>query len=256
MAQVGVADWLLLLVAAGLLGFAKTAIGGVGALGVVLFAGVLPAKESTGTVLPLLLVGDVLAVALYRRHADWRLLLRLLPWVAVGVVAGAAFVAVVDDATMKVTIGVVLVLASVLGLGARAPGWRVTASQATANPSAPSLGYHAATGAAGVCAGFATMVANAAGPVMSIYLVLAGLPVLRLLGTAAWFFLAVNLVKLPFSVGLGLVTSDGLLLDASLLPALLVGAGAGVLVVRRISQDRFEVAALVLAGVSAGLLLL
>ena len=102
------ADLILLALGALLVGFAKTAVGGVGAISVALFAAVLPARESTGALLPLLIAGDVFALQAYRAHAQWGRLLRLFPSVAVGVVAGAAFVSLVDDDTMRRTIGAVL----------------------------------------------------------------------------------------------------------------------------------------------------
>lgn len=89
MADLSLWTWLLFGLAALFVGLAKTSIGGLGTLAVVIFASQLPARESTGALLPLLLVGDVIAVAAYRRHANWRLLARLFPWVAVGVVVGA-----------------------------------------------------------------------------------------------------------------------------------------------------------------------
>ncbi|MDP3892592.1 TSUP family transporter [Nocardioides sp.] len=97
--------WLLLALAAFLVGFAKTAIGGIAALAVVIFAAVLPARESTGVLLPLLLCGDLVAVSYYRRHADWATLLCLLPGVLPGLVLGAAFIAVVDNRVMVRSIG-------------------------------------------------------------------------------------------------------------------------------------------------------
>ena len=110
---------------------------------------------------------------------------------------------------------------------------------------------------AGVVAGFATMTANAAGPVITIYLLLGGLTVLEIVGTGAWFFLAVNVAKVPFSAGLSLISRDSLQLDAILVPALLVGAvaGGGGLAIRHINRRQFEVAALGLGGVAAFLLL-
>src|SRR3954471_11876237 len=104
----GAASWALLAVAAVLVGFAKTAVGGVGSLSVAIFAAVLPARESTGVLLPLLLVGDVVAVRSYRAHAHWGTLLRLLPAVVVGVLVGVVFVDRVDDTVMRRTIGVIL----------------------------------------------------------------------------------------------------------------------------------------------------
>ena len=93
------------------------------------------------------------------------------------------------------------------------------------------------------------MTANAAGPVTTVYLVRAGLPMLRMIGTGAWFFLVVNLTKIPFSAGLGLITPTSLIRDLMLVPALLLGAGLGILLVGRLRQRQFEVLAL---GFSAG----
>ena len=232
-----------------LVGVAKTAINGVASIAVVIFAAVLPARESTGAILPLLLCGDVIAVLWYRRHADWRTIWRLLPGVLPGLVLGAWFLAVVDDVLMRRTIGVVLLVMCTLQL------WQLTRStEAGASGSArPTSGM--VTVSTGVTAGFATMTANAAGPVTTIYLIRAGLPMLRMIGTGAWFYLVVNLAKVPFSAGLGLITPTSLVRDALLVPALLLGAGLGILLVGRLRQRQFEVAALGFSAATAVLLL-
>jgi uncharacterized protein len=100
------------------------------------------------------------------------------------------------------------------------------------------------------------MMANAAGPVMVLYLMLSGFPKLRFLGTMAWFFFAVNLFKVPFSVGLGLISWHSLLMAAILIPAVAVGALIGRAVVHRVNQRQFELATLALSGVGACLLIL
>jgi uncharacterized membrane protein YfcA len=250
--DLSMATWAWLLVAGGLVGFAKTAIGGVGPLAVGIFAMVLPARESTGALLPLLICGDVLAVAVYRSHASWPLLLKLLPAVFPGLLAGALFVAVVDDTWMRRSIAAILavmIAAQVCLRGRRAP--RSAGGRADGAAGAP---HWLLTALVGALAGFATMTANAAGPVMTLYLILAGHSVLALLGTAAWFFLVVNLAKLPFSAGLSLISADSLLVDAALVPALVGGAALGVAVVKRIDRRQFELAALGLSGVAAALL--
>ncbi|MFH8405080.1 sulfite exporter TauE/SafE family protein [Streptomyces sp. NPDC018019] len=260
-----------LVAAALLVGVSKTAVSGVGAISVALFAAVLPAKQSTGALLPLLLVGDVLAVSTYRRHADWSALLRLLPSVAMGVLLGAVFVARVDDAVMRRTIGVLML--TIVGHHL----WQRRRIRTTnAAPGAPEAGAFANRGALtsgapgasdapstsaqhgralffGLVAGFATMVANAGGPAMSLYLLSVGFSMLGFLGTAAWFFLIVNLVKLPFSVGLGLIDADAMVLDAVLVLAVPIGAFFGRAAVRRIDQALFErlvLASTALAGVN------
>ncbi len=255
-----------LVAAALLVGVSKTAVSGVGAISVALFAAVLPAKQSTGALLPLLLVGDVLAVSAYRRHADWPELLRLLPSVAVGVLLGAVFVARVDDAVMRRTIGVLLLTIVAHHLWQRrrtrtasrgsdttgAPQGRTDTECRTASPGAPTARtQHGRALAFGLVAGFATMVANAGGPAMSLYLLSAGFTMLGFLGTAAWFFLIVNLLKLPFSVGLGLIDTNALVLDALLVLAVPVGAFLGRAAVHRIDQALFERLVLVFTTLSS-----
>lgn len=232
-------DWSVLVTAALLVGFAKTAIGGIGAIATALFAAVLPARESTGALLPLLLAGDVIAVSAYRKHADWPTLVRLMPSVAAGVLVGAGFVARADDAVMRRTIGVLLV-----GLVALSVVQRVRKRPVEVRGRLAGAAF-------GSAAGFATMVANAAGPVMAIYLLAAGASMLSFLGTGAWFFLLVNLFKLPFSIALGLVDLGSLRLDAQLLPALAVGALLGRLVIGRLDKSVFEVLVLVFTAAAS-----
>jgi uncharacterized protein len=106
-----------------------------------------------------------------------------------------------------------------------------------------------------VLAGITTMVANAAGAVTSLYFLLSGLPMLGFLGTGAWFYLVVNVFKVPFSVGLGLLDGESVLLTLALVPAVGAGALVGVAVIRRIDQRRFEQVTLGLVAVAAVLLL-
>src|SRR5690606_22017367 len=81
-------QWALAVCGALAIGVAKTGIGGLGMLAVVIFANLMPAKESSGFVLPMLVMADVVAVLSYRRHAQWSLLWKLFPWTALGVILG------------------------------------------------------------------------------------------------------------------------------------------------------------------------
>ncbi|HVM21379.1 MAG TPA: sulfite exporter TauE/SafE family protein [Egibacteraceae bacterium] len=237
-----------LVVAAVGVGFAKTAIGGVASVSVALFAAVLPARESTGALLPLLIVADVVAVSVYRQHANWPTLLRLFPSVAAGVVAGAVFVARVGDVGMRRTIGIILLVLVAVHLWQR---WRKRDKDPESLRAEQHRRRHASAFVFGILAGFTTMVANSGGPVMSIYLLSAGMGMLGFLGTSAWFFFAVNVFKVPFSAGLNLITAESLLLNAWLVPAVLVGAFAGRAVIGRIDQSRFETLVLVFVVVSS-----
>lgn len=216
-----------------LIGVSKTSFGGIGAIAAVLFALVLPAKESTAAVLLLLLVGDAIGILAYGRHASWRLIVRLIPTVAVGLFIGALFMRFIDDVVMRRTIGVLL-LGSVL---------LQVVQRMRARPSDPTVtgGPHpVAAGVAGVAAGFTTMTANAAGPIMALYFLACRIDKMRFVGTNAWFFGAVNLAKTPLSGALGLFTPQVLWVWAAMVPTVLLGAVAGRLVIGRVTQRQFE----------------
>lgn len=247
-------QWSLVAAAAVVVGLTKTAAPGGGPLAAALFALALPARASTGILLPLLIVGDVIAVLVYRRHGDWPLLLRLLPWLAFGVVAGAGFLTLVDDGQMRGVIGVTLLLL-VAGTLLDRKGRLRHLVGADRPPEERGRGSRVVLALAGWLSGFATMVANAAGPIMTVYLVLSALAVMQFLGTTSWLYLIVNLFKLPFSVALGLVGPAALGLDLVLLPGVLLGSLAGVLLVRRVSQTWFDRWVLGLSAGAAVLLL-
>ena len=264
--------WLVLALVALSVGVSKSALPGLSTLGVALIATVMPAKESTGLLLLLLLCGDLVAVSSYWRQADWRLLSRMLLPVLGGVLVGVVFLARVDDLVMRRTIGAVLLVL----LAVRAVRWFVDrrsarraerdtaqdwagdggaadASAADAADMPVALGAsgpagepaaqrpHLEVGSVyGTLAGFTTMVANAGGPVMSLYLLSVGATKLRFMGTAACFFFATNLVKLPFSIGLSLVTVDTLRTALVLVPLVLLGAVIGRRLLRSIDQKLFE----------------
>jgi len=224
-----------------LIGYAKTSIGGLASISIAIFASLMPARESTAAILLLLIVGDVVAVWHYRRDADLSLLRRLIPAVLPGLVLGALFLAVVDDTVLRRSIGVLLLAMAGLQLVLR---WR------TPDTTAVGASHTAAIGT-GLGAGFATMTANAAGAVMTLYLVAQGVEKRRFLGTGALFFFGVNLCKVPFSLGLGLFTAETFWRVTLLVPLVLVGAWVGLHTARRLSQSRFDQAVLAATVVSA-----
>ncbi|WP_069169885.1 sulfite exporter TauE/SafE family protein [Streptomyces griseus] len=240
--------------ASALVGFSKTAVSGANTISLAVFAAVLPARESTGVLLPILIAGDILAVLIYRRHAHWPTLLRLFPAVAVGVVAGTLFMMWADDDAVRTSIGAILLfMAGVTLLRRRGAASAASSGEAPegGGPAAPSRAGRVKARSYGALGGFTTMVANAGGPVMSLYLLSAGFRKLGFLGTSAWFFLIVNTSKVPFSVGLGLIDARSLLLDAVLVLFVVPGAYLGRACVGRIDQrlfDRIVIGATVLGG--------
>ncbi|MFJ5303464.1 sulfite exporter TauE/SafE family protein [Streptomyces sp. NPDC088350] len=243
-------EFAALAAAALLVGFSKTAVSGANTVSLAIFAAVLPARASTGVLLPLLIVGDVLAVLTYRRHAHWPTLLRLFPAVAAGVVIGTLFLVWADDAVVRTSIGAILLFMAGVTLWRRRKAEAGTGADAEPDSVTTRSGRVKAR-SYGVLGGFTTMVANAGGPVMSMYLLSAGFRKLGFLGTSAFFFLIVNVTKVPFSVGLGLIDGHSLLLDAALAAFVVPGALIGKWAVNRINQRLFEqlvIAATIVGG--------
>lgn len=239
--------WGLLGLAAVTIGVSKTALPGGGILAIALFATVLPARTSTAAMLLLLIVGDVFALIAYRRHAHWPTLLRLAPAVIAGLLVGFLFLAFSGDGMVRRAIGVILLLMIAVTL------WRRSRQ---ADAAASAQGGVLLASAYGTLGGFTTMVANAGGPVMSMYFLATRTPVQVFLGTAAWFFAIINLVKVPFLAGIGLIDSSVLLMDAVLAPLVVVGALIGLRVARRLDQRLFDRIVIVLTVAGALYLLL
>jgi uncharacterized membrane protein YfcA len=245
----------LLLLAAFIVGFSKTAIGGLAMVSVAIFAGLMPAKESTAALLLILLVGDVTAVWQYRHECDWKILRRLVPAVLPGIVLGALFLAWVDDTLLRRTIGAILLALAAQKLWARLRSQKRASAvgpASTDNPTDDTQGHsRLAAAAAGVGAGFTTMVANAGGGVMTLYLTAQRVQKLRFLGTGALFFFGINLCKVPFSAALGLFSQPMLVRALWLTPAVLAGAWVGLQTARRLTEVWFSISVVGVTAVSA-----
>jgi uncharacterized membrane protein YfcA len=234
-------EWLLAIAGAIGLGIGKAGLAGMSLVHVLIFAFLFGARDSTGIVLPMLLVGDVGAVTLFHQHARWDYVRRMLPPACVGVIAGALLMRGLSDAAFRPTIGwIILTLTLLQILRMARPEWF---------GNVPHAQWFAWT--LGLLAGATTMLANAAGPVFAIYCLAIALPKWEFVGTNAWFFLILNAFKVPFSVALGLIHGGTLLLNLVLAPAILAGLLGGRWLITRVPQRVFDVLLLAFAGLAA-----
>jgi uncharacterized protein len=242
-------QWIFAVLGALMVGVSKSGITGLSILSVALFTHVFPSsKQASGIVLPLLIFGDFVAVFSYRRYVQWRYLWRLFPFTAAGVVLGYFTLGAVSDRHARLMIGAIIVSLAVLSY------WRRYRSPQSEFAASHRSWIFAAS--VGVVAGFITLIANAAGPLMAIYLVSMRLPKLEYVGTAAVFFMCLNLFKVPFMVSLGLITLPSFGFNLLLAPAVVLGAIAGRWLVIRINQALFEKIVLTLSAIAGVLLLL
>lgn len=232
---------MLAVVAAMGIGISKSGLPGISLLHVVLFAHLFPGLQSTGIVLPMLIAGDLGAVWMFRRHALWRHVAQTLPPAVLGVVAGWWLMGRLPNTRFGPIIGgIVLVLALLQAIRDWRPEWWQAA------PHTPAFAW-----SMGLLAGVTTMLANAAGPVMGLYLLAVALPKDAFVGTAAWFFLLINLIKVPFSLQLGLIQPTTLALNAVLIPAIAAGLFLGKAIIARLPQRGFDSLVLIFAILAA-----
>ncbi|WP_421892456.1 sulfite exporter TauE/SafE family protein [Marinoscillum sp.] len=212
-----------------LIGMAKTGIHGAGMAAVPLLALVFGGRLSSGIMLPILCIADVFAVAYYNRHANWTHLGKLFPWAAGGVVLGTYIGGMIDDEAFRMIMAVIIFMS--LGIMV----WR----EKSTNQHIPQGIWFAAL--LGVLGGFTTMVGNLAGSVMALYLLSMRLPKNEFIGTAAWFFMIVNLFKIPFHVfAWETITLNSFLLDLTSIPAVALGAFVGITIVKKIPEQYYR----------------
>jgi uncharacterized protein len=235
-------EWVLAVVAALFCGIGKAGLAGLGMLNVLIMARLVPGQASSGVVLPMLIAADILAVSIFgRQHVDWRAIGRLMVPMLAGVVVGWRLMPLIPARAFGAVIGwmvLAMVMLQVL---------RLTTPRFDQHlPHSPIFAW-----IVGIAAGLATMIANAAGPISTIYFLILGFAKREFIATMAWLFLVVNILKIPFSAQQGLITPSSLALNALLLPAIAAGFFLGRLMIERLPQKPFERFVLVLTVISA-----
>ena len=232
----------ILCICALLIGVNKTALPGIGILPVVLLADTFDSRLSTGMQLLMLAWTDIMAVIYFRRSADWRIILRLLPWSLLGLGIGwwvLGYIPPENNAAMKLLIGWIVIGLLVLNFVRK----RLDPEKIPSG-IVPSAFY-------GSLMGSTTMLANAAGPVSAIYLLSMKLPKEQYMGSGAWLFLIVNWIKVPMFWYQGRITREVLLADLWMIPLLVAGGFLGIVLFKRLPQKLFENIVMVLVVVAA-----
>ena len=234
----------MLMLVAFFIGMAKTGVHGCSMFAVPLLALIFGGKMSAGMMLPMLIMADVFAVQYYHRHANWGYLLKLFPSAAVGVIIGTWLGAIIDDELFRTIMSVIIFVSLAIML------WMEKANK----DAIPDYLWFALL--MGTLGGITTMIGNLAGSVMALYLLSMRLPKNEYIGTAAWFFLAINLFKVPFHIfSWHSISLNSFYLNLLCLPAIALGAWAGVEVVKRIAELYYRWLVILMTAVAAAFML-
>lgn len=236
--------WALALTAAFVIGISKAGIKGIAIINVTLMALAFGAKESTGLIVPLLVVGDAFAVVYYNRHAQWKYILAFLPWMILGIFIGTAIGKDLPETTFKISMSVII-----LGTVIMMYWWDRKKSK-----NVPT--HWAFAGFIGTMAGITTMIGNLAGAFSNIYFLAMRLPKNQFIGTAAWLFFIVNIFKLPFHIFIWkTITPETLIINLKLVPGIILGIIVGVRLVKIIKEQFYRKMILILTAIGAFLIL-
>jgi uncharacterized membrane protein YfcA len=242
--ELGVAGFLIAAFAVFVIGLAKSSVPAAATMPVGLFALVIPAKLSVGAILPLLILGDIIALLAFRKKGRWDIVIKILPSVFIGMFIGYFLLAWSTSKEVAYVIGTILVFTAIYEIRKRIKHEKINL-KTRSRLSAQLMG---------VLVGIMTMTANSAGPIFSLYLLHLQLPMQTFVGTNSWLFFIINVSKIPFNVGLGIINYQTLALALLLSPFVVMGGLFGQRIMKRINQRAFEYSALI-STLIAGLLL-
>ena len=233
-------QWVLILLAAFIIGLAKAGLKGIEMMNVTIMAIVFGSKASTGLVLPLLCFADIMSVFYYKRHVQWPRFWKLIPWMMVGILLGVYVGKDLNEALFRKLMAIIIIITVVI---------MIVMEYRKATPIPDNKLFVISTGLA---AGFTTMLGNLAGAFANIYFLAMRMTKNDFIGTAAWLFLVINLFKLPFQVIYWKnITGATLQTDLWLIPALIAGFFAGLKIVAHIKDDSYRKVVIVLTFLGA-----
>ena len=233
-------NWGLILLSAFFIGLSKAGLRGIDMMNVTIMAIVFGSKASTGIVLPLLCVADIIAVIYYHRHAQWNHFWKLIPWMAIGILVGVYVGKDMNEVLFRKIMAIIIITTVFI----------MVALEIRKNQVIPTNKFFVAN--MGLAAGFTTMLGNLAGAFSNIYFLAMRMPKNDFIGTASWVFLVINLFKLPFQVFFWKnITPESLYTDLFLLPSVVIGFWIGVKIVSKIKEDNYRKVVIVLTFLGA-----
>jgi len=242
--EISLTSWILATAAAFVIGLSKAGIKGIAVINVTFMALAFGAKESTGLVVPLLVLADIFAVIYYNRHTQWNYVFKVLPWMILGVLIGVYVGKDLPEGLFKIGMAIIIIITVFMMY------WWDRKKVKTVPK------HWAFSSSIGVIAGITTMVGNLAGAFSNIYFLAMRLPKNHFIGTAAWLFLIVNIIKLPFHIFVwNTISEETLLLNLKLLPGIFIGFFVGIRIIKLIKEAFFRKMILVLTALGALLIL-
>lgn len=234
-------QWISVIAAAILIGLSRTAVSGLAMLAIPIIASMFSGKEASGMILMMLVTADLFAIFYFRQHANFKLIKSLIPWVAIGLITGLAVGRLINDGQFKMLIAICIFICLMILIVSEKTGGNISV------PEKPWI--YALTG---IATGFASMIGNVAGPIFWIYLIAKKFNKNNFMGTVAWFFFILNIVKLPLQILVWKnINSQNFFPVLSVSPLIILAAFSGTFIIRKIKEKPFRYLIIIMTGIAA-----
>lgn len=238
-------NWILIFLGAFIIGLSKAGLKGIDMVNVAIMAIVFGGKASTGIVLPLLCAADIMAVIYYHRHAEWTQFWRLIPWIIVGILIGVYVGKDLNEVIFRRLMAIIIIVSVIIML----------TMEFRKQVKLPDNKLFAAS--MGTLSGCTSMLGNLAGAFSNLYFLAMRMPKNNFIGTAAWLFLFINYLKLPFQIIYwNNISFSSLGIDLILVPIMVLGFWIGVKIVSKIKDENYRKVVIVLTLIGAAVIFL
>lgn len=234
-------QWLILLFSAVNVGFAKTGLQGATMPAIIFIASAFGGQLSSAIMLVMLIIGDMFAIKEYGRNIKVKRILNLMPATIVGVILGTIIGSRINDGQFKMLMAI-LVIISLIVLILQEFG--KNSFEIPENKMVSSI--------AGALSGLSSMIGNVAGPIFNVYILSKNLKKEAMISSIAWFFVFLNLIKLPFHIFVWHTFSLKIIvLGVMMLPIIYIGSKLGVTLIQKINEDTYRILMIVVTAIGA-----
>ena len=234
-------QWISVIVAAILVGLSRTAVSGLAMLAIPLIASLFAGRESSGMILMMLITADLFAIFYFRQHANFKLIKSLLPWVAIGLITGLTVGRLINDGQFKILIAICIFICLIILIISEKTGGNINIPE--------KIWIYALTG---IATGFASMIGNVAGPIFWIYLIAKKFNKNKFMGTVAWFFFILNIVKLPLQILVWKNISFQNFFPVIIVsPLIILAAFSGTFIIKKIKEKPFRYLIIIMTGIAS-----
>ena len=196
----------------------------------------MSAVNALGYMVPILIIGDIFSVSYYKKDADKKSIKQLIPFAAAGIIAGMFTGQYISGDAFKKIIAFFIIISLIVNLINTRLNRRCSGEKINCSSFVMKTGplFSSATG-------FVSMLGGSGGPVISAYYLITGVKKNSFIGTTAWFFFFVNLMKAPLYIFVWKnITWTSVITDILMLPVLAAGIISGVFIVKRINEKLFK----------------